>query len=195
MSRRPASLLGIVALVAGALSAAPSAERELAWAPVPSAERRHGEVRVLRRGEAAVVQTVLSSKVLRQVLGRIAEKERRNWPAGAPGHDDAERYVAALAEAGRSAGTTAADGGAADRRRTLLIEFVLTPTEAYVTFAAPEVAADPDGGRLRVGAVRPVFRLDPSRSYVERNMRLIVEDSLGRSSEDAEALIGEAENP
>jgi len=40
-----------------------------------------------------------------------------------------------------------------------------------------------------------VFRLDPSRSYVERNMRLIVEDSLGRSSEDAEALIGEAENP
>ena len=70
-----------------------------ARALVPSSDRPHGEVRLVAVDGEIVVQTVLRSRVLRRVVGRIAAKERSGCPPGSAGGEDAERYVAGLAEA------------------------------------------------------------------------------------------------
>src|SRR5690606_36409849 len=61
-----------------------------------------GEVRLLKRGEdAAVVQTLLYTSMLRRVVGEIGKKEKANWPSSQPGHEDSARYMDALTEAQR----------------------------------------------------------------------------------------------
>ena len=71
-------------------------DRVLERAYVPSASDKVGEVRLIRRGGADVVQTLLYSKILSRVVAEIRKKELANWPQGAPFHDDALRYVAIL---------------------------------------------------------------------------------------------------
>ena len=179
-------------VVAAALTVAVAADDvELAWTAVPSEARRHGEVRVVRRGDETVVQTVLSSRVLRQVARKIADKERHNWPVGAPGHDDAERYVAALASAIEALSPVPEGASGEARRRTLLIEFVDGPHGPRVVMGEPQVAGDA-AGRLRVEAVRPILVLEPPVEYVVRNQRLIVEDSFGLDEAQAVDLLGRA---
>lgn len=165
-----------------------SSDEERAWAPVPDAERRHGEVRLLRRGRAAVVQTVLHSKVLPQVLGRIAEKEHRNWDGSPTGREDSERYVAALRDVLPRVGVPTEADPEGERRRSLLIEFVLAPDVDVVLLGAP-VVEETAGGRFVPRAVDPLARLDLGRPYVRRDMELILEDALGMTAGEArEAL-------
>ena len=164
---------------------------ELGWAAVPSEARRHGEVRVLRRDDTTVVQTVLSSRVLRQVARKIAAKEMHNWPADVPGHDDAERYVAALVSA-IEALPPVPDGATGDaRRRSLVIEFVDGPQGPRVLIGDPDVAVDVEG-RLRVDGIRPILTLEPPLDYLRRNQRLIIEDSFGVSESEASDLLARA---
>jgi hypothetical protein len=151
---------------------------------VPSADRRHGEVRIVHRGPHVVVQTLLYSKVLSRVIGEIAEKEARGWPDGKAGHEDSRRYVEALRRARDEAPKTGAD----DRRRKLRIDFVDGAPAPFVAITGVEL--EEQGSALRIAGTRePTMILDLSATYVRANMRLIVADAFHVSAAEAEAML------
>jgi hypothetical protein len=196
--RRPFRRFPTVALLATliALGAGPTArgaggtEHEIARVPVPSAERPHGEVVVLVRDDVRIVRTVLHSKVLRQVAGRIAGKERAGWPEGEPGRSDSDRYVEALGDGIAALPPVPAGSAGDDRKRSYLIEFVHGPGTSRVLLAPVRVEVT-DDGHLTVAAVGPERReLDLSPAYVERNQRLIVEDAFRVDADAATRTLG-----
>jgi hypothetical protein len=159
---------------------------------VPSAERPQGEVRIVRRGGHVVVQTVLYTRVLKRVVGAILDKERHNWPAGAAGHADAERYAAAL-EAFRRAAAERPDqvGAEVDRRVRALIEFIDAPGEPLVAIGGVTLEGTGAAVRVRARAAPAVLAL--SADYVRRNMALIVADAFSlKPGEAAARLVGAA---
>jgi hypothetical protein len=155
-------------------------DRQVNRAFVPSPQDKVGEVRLLRRGDADVVQTLLYTKILRRVVGEIRKKERANWPPGVAGQADAERYIEALSQAQE---TVWARVPKFDRSgnplQTLLIELILSERAAVVLLASYE--AMKVAGEIQVTARQPLAVLELSRPYVHRNMRLIVADSFGVS--------------
>ena len=151
---------------------------------VPSPERRVGEVRILRRGEATVVQTLLYSKLLSRVVGEIRKKEHANWP----GSPDAAAYLEALAKVQQTIWSRLpSNQRVADRRQKLWIDFVLAPGVALIGIGAFEM--EEKDGEVRVVSLEPLVVLEPSRAYVERNQRLIAADSF--QVEDAAAPVPE----
>ena len=157
----------------------------VAATPVPSPERPVGEVRLLRRGAAAVVQTVLDTALLPRVVAEIRNKEAANWPEGRPGRDDSARYVAALEEvSGAVRSQQPRDPRRRHRRLHLLIEFALSADRAAVAISGWE--------RTDAGAVQraePSVVLQPSRDYVRANMRLIAADSFHVDGRALDALL------
>ena len=143
---------------------------------VPDAMRKVGEVRLVRRGVAVVVQTLLATKVLPRVVAEIGKKEAGNWPPGAAGREDMERYVAAIERAAgalRAARDERQDG---DRRVRMVIELVATPEVAGLmvgTFGGTEV-----DGTLQPTERRPLETMALRKTYVFRNMRLILADAF-----------------
>lgn len=165
------------------------ADRLIARVEVPSAARKVGEVRLLRRGDADVVQTLLYTKVLSQVVGEIRKKELANWPPGNAGNVDAVRYADALdAERQRIWSEQPKDEKRADRRQKMLIEFVLDDRHALVALGTFDM--DESGEMPRLTARRPRVILEPARDYVQRNMHLIAADSFGRDGAELDALLG-----
>jgi len=147
---------------------------------VPSPEQKVGEVRLVRRGDYDVVQTLLYTKVLSRVVAEIRKKELAGWPDG-PGHDDSLRYVEALEGVRRTIwNRMPRDKQIADRRQKLWIEFVLGERAAAVALGAFEMddGIDAADGGVRVRTREPLVVLEPSRAYVHRNMRLIAADSF-----------------
>ena len=147
---------------------------------VPSPEEKVGEVRLVRRGDYDVVQTLLYTKVLSRVVAEIRKKELAGWPDG-PGHDDSLRYVEALEGVRRTIwNRMPRDKQIADRRQKLWIEFVLGERAAAVALGAFEMddGIDAADGGVRVRTREPLVVLEPSRAYVHRNMRLIAADSF-----------------
>jgi predicted RND superfamily exporter protein len=152
-------------------------ERRWARTFVPDETRKVGEVRLVTRGDADVVETLLYTRLLRRVVREIRAKEMANWPDGAPGHADAVRYCDALEAAERRLrGEPDAGTSGDDRTRRLLIEFVLTPTQAAIVLSRFEASGDP--ADLRITGREPLAVLEPSRDYVRRNMRLIAADAF-----------------
>jgi len=152
-------------------------------APVPSAQRPQGEVRIVRRGGHVVVQTILDTRVLKRVLGAVSDKERRNWPAGTAGHADMERYVAALEQFRRAAAERPDQAGAeVDRRVQALIEFIDASGGPLVAIGGVTLAEDggPAGtaAAVRIRARSAPVLLNLSADYVRRNMTLIVADAF-----------------
>lgn len=169
---RSAALL-LVALAAVARADGPADDILVTHAFVPSSSRRVGEVRIVQRGDAAVVQTLLYTSLLQRAVDAIRDKEQANWPADRPEHGDARRYLEALdAQAARVLAAPAPD----DRRRRLLIEFVLAGPQATVVVGDFDMSGDDDA--VRVTARRPVETLALSPAYVRRNMQLIVADAF-----------------
>jgi hypothetical protein len=143
---------------------------------VPDAARRVGEVRLVTRGNATVVQTVLATKVLGRVVAEITQKELDNWPPDRPGVADRVRYVEALGLAAREleAARAAAPGG--ERRLRLLIELGASPDASGLVLATFD-PGDSDSPETLPG--RRVLRsLVLGRDYVLRNMRLILADAF-----------------
>lgn len=155
---------------------------------VPSSLFPQAEVRLLRRGGSVVMQTVIVSRFLRQVVGEIRRKESSAWTPGRAGHGDSERYVEALDRACRTieAGFREQDAGSG-RRKSLLIEFVLSREESFVAILDPEVRGD--FGDLRVTSRRLLEVLPLSRLYVSENIHEIAIDSLGWSRREAEEAL------
>ena len=159
---------------------------------VPSPEEKVGEVRLLRRGDYDVVQTLLYTKVLSRVVAEIRKKELAGWPDG-PGHDDSRRYVEALEGVHRTIwNRMPRDTKTADRRQKLWIEFVLGERAAAVALGAFEMddGIDAADGGVRVRTREPLVVLEPSRAYVHRNMRLIAADSFHVEEAALGAVLG-----
>ena len=187
LARLCASLSLFIAVSAGVLAGDDASIR--ARALVPTAGRPHGEIRLAVSDRGVVVQTVLHSRVLRRVVGRIADKERSGWPPDSAGREDAERYVAALADAVDR--LRAAGPPAADRYRSLCIEFFPPQDAGRVVISGARVEASPDGLRL-IEKTEPEIALDVSAEYSGRNRRLIVADAFGLDEAAAADLLDEA---
>jgi hypothetical protein len=158
---------------------------------VPSAERPQGEVRIVRRDGHVVVQTLLYTRVLKRVVREIAQKERRNWPSGVAGHDDMERYVAALETFRREApGPSGSDGQVSDRRVQMLIEFIDAPGDPLVAIGAATFEGSGEKVGIQSRAAPSVPRL--GADYVRRNMALIVADAFAIDAEAATARLAAA---
>jgi hypothetical protein len=154
---------------------------------VPSPERRVGEVRLIRRGDADVAQTLLYTKLLSRVVGEIGRKERANWSED-PAREDARRYVDALAAAQQQIWQRlSASQPPRDRRQKMWIEFVLAPRTSLVAIGSFEM--EESGGEVRVVGREPLVVLDPSREYVRRNIRLIAADSFHVEGDALAALL------
>jgi hypothetical protein len=152
-------------------------DRVVQRAFAPSPEEKVGEVRLIRRGDADVVQTLLYSKLLARVVAEIRRKELANWPAGQPGSEDAQRYVAMLDAVQKKIwDRMPRDEVGADRRQKMGIEFVLTQDAALVVVGA--IAIDEQQSDVRVVRFEPLAAFEPSRDYAQRNMRLIAADSF-----------------
>lgn len=171
---------------AGAGSAAVSVH---ARASVPSEAQKVGEVRLVTRGGATVVQTVIATRAPSRVLAEIREKELRNWPAGSEGRADAERYLEALAQAGSvlqgERERLDPRDPSADRRSRLLIEFQADDVSAGILVATFESSAE---APYEPDAIREIARPLVGGSYVLRNMRLILADAFARPEAGVDEL-------
>lgn len=149
---------------------------------MPAPARKVGEVRLISRGNAVVVQTLLSTRLLSRVIAEIGQKEKRNWPE----NDAASRdYMAALA-AGRLRVEKRDTGGRADRRRRLLIEFAADEKDAVVLVGTYTGGADTADLTPRTREVFSTLALP--RAYVLRNIRLILADSFHLAETDVDRL-------
>jgi hypothetical protein len=182
-------LAGVDRVAAGDLSDA-ARDRIHARTIVPDDTRKLGEVRLVSRAEdAVVVQTLLSTKLLSRVISEIAKKEQRNWPAAE--EDEAagrasgtSEYLAALHAAKTRLD---ADGDAKDdRRRRMLIEFAADASSHAVFIGTFDATGEV--GNLAVTRREVFSTLDVPRSYVLREIRLILADAFDRNESDVDSL-------
>lgn len=155
---------------------------------VPSPVQKVGEVRLIVRGGANVVQTLLYTKVLSRVVGEIRKKEMANWPAERAGHDDAARYVDTLATVQKQIWERVPPNERlGDRRQRMIIEFVLSERAAVVMVGGFDMSES--GTEIRVTRREPMATLELSRDYIKQNMRLIAADSFAVSDSKLETLL------
>ncbi len=198
MTRRHMSTLAGLAVLQLIVGALPSqaADQILRSTPLTSSGRTHGEVRLVVRGNARGVQVLLNSKVLRQVLGRIHEKERNAWPPERAGHEASQRYLTALEAVGD--GLHAAKlrerrnaGAHYDRRSRLLIEFLWSRDSHSVLLGVPLL--ENQGQSESIAEIAPLAQLDLSGEYVRRNILIIAAEHFELTEAEAARLLGVGE--
>jgi hypothetical protein len=154
-----------------------SADRTLRTALVPSERNVHGEVRLIRRGEAWVLQTLIDSPQLRRGVQRMRKKELWAWPASEPGHQDSERYLEGLEIArDRVLEDFEARSDRSARAQQMLIELVLAPRSALWAFY--EVETERSGDRWTLLGRRPIVVREADRSYLRRAFLLQAEEGF-----------------
>jgi len=192
----PAALLATTLAAAPAASSAPptlpaglldaSADKVLSRIVVPDPSRRVGEVRLIARGGAVVVQTLLSTKVLARVVAEIHKKEEAAWPPGSATSADSRDYLEALDALLHDLETHQPAVTWAERRRRMLIEFVADDSSAGVILGGWD--GDDVDGALNPAERKAMKLLVPARQYVLRNMRLILIDSFHVADADLDRL-------
>jgi hypothetical protein len=157
-------------------------------AKVPSALFPQAEVRLIRRDGFVVMQTVIVSRWFKRVVGSIRRKESSVWTPGRAEHGDSERYVDALERAYRTVeGRFRKQETRGDRRRKMLIEFILSGETAIVAFLDPDIEGD--FGGFRIGRRELLEILPLSRHYVRENMHEIAIDSMDLRRREAEETL------
>ena len=144
---------------------------------VPAEEQPVGEVRLIRRGQAVVMQTVLHTALLKRVVAEIRKKELASWPPDRIGHDDAQEYIDAITTAQQriqERNRQKEDHG--DRRQKMLIEFILTEKASIVAISEPEL--EEKSGHMRVISRHPIAILELSRTFVRGDIYEIAWDAL-----------------
>ncbi|HXC49561.1 MAG TPA: hypothetical protein VN634_01635 [Candidatus Limnocylindrales bacterium] len=188
-----AVLLAAVATASTNLNDASSDKIE-ASTIVPDPVRRVGEVRLLARGDAVVVQTLLSTKVLSRVLAEIAKKEEHNWPTAqkladsdaAPVASGTTEYLAALDAARQRLEASASDSDSPERRRRVLIEFAASANDQAVFVGTFQAAGDV--GHLDLKSREIFSTLALPRAYILREIRLILADSFDVAEDQVDRL-------
>jgi hypothetical protein len=150
---------------------------------IPSPQNRHGEVRLVRRGEAHVVQTLLYSTMLRRGLKGIRNKELAAWPAESPHHGDSVRYLELMKDA--EARVLEKPGDGADRRARMLIEFISEGDRGFVATYAPEIRGERD--HVEISSAEKIGGAVVSPEYVHRAMDLMMESAF-KPGPDAASL-------
>ena len=155
---------------------------------VPTEEQPVGEVRLIRRGQAVVMQTVLHTALLKRVVAEIRKKELASWPPDRKGHDDAREYIDAITTAQQriqERHRRREDRG--DRRQKMLIEFILSGRASIVAISEPELGEKI--GHMRVTSRRPIATLELSRTYVRGNIYEIAWDALRLDRKESRKLL------
>lgn len=165
----------------------PAADRIVQRAWVPSAEQPQGEVRLIARGGALVMQTALSSKLLRRVAAAIIEKEERSWPEERGGFVDSQRYRETLSKAVEAVQRDSRAHPRPDRRQQLLIEFVAAGGNTFYAIYLPEVNEGAEG--REIAGRKLLFIEAASPLYVRGNLLEIAMDSFHLDRDEAEQLI------
>jgi hypothetical protein len=164
----------------------PSHDRIVRRASIPSDERTHGEVRIVRRGDATVVQTLLFTNALRRGIQQMKKKELYHWPAGREGRDDSQAFLAELDRAADAVSRDALPRGS-DPRRKLLIEIALSEGSARFALYAPELRRM--DGELALSTARLLAAKEVSRAYADRAQRLMVATAFHLPEAEAEAAL------
>lgn len=165
-------------------------DRLINTALVPAGPPYQGEVRIIRRDSALVVQTLLYSKVMQRVVGAIQRKELEEWPEEKVGSVDSRRYTEELARAYHLVLDRAKkmqNPGDRERHIQLMIEFVIDEKQSYVALYAPTLTRE--GERLVLQKKELLKKLPLSRSYVNENMHLIIQDSFQVEADKAVELL------
>jgi hypothetical protein len=151
-----------------------SSDRILRRAFIPSDRNVHGEVRLIRRGEAWVLQTLIQSPQLRRGVQRMRKQELYSWPASEPGHEDSTRYLEDL-EAAKDHAIAELEqrDDRSQRAQQMLIELILGPDAALWAFY--EVATGHEGSEPVIGDKEPISVRPASRTYLHRAFRLQAE--------------------
>jgi hypothetical protein len=163
------------------------ADRVLRRAFLPSASNVHGELRIVRRGDAACVQTLLYSKALRRGLQAIQRKELAQWPPGMPGQADSATYLAALSRARTIVLQRFDAQPAADRRQKMLIEFVLSGSTGLFALYAVELSGE--GADVHIERKEPLEVHEASAAYLARAMRGMAESAFHEAVPELEQLL------
>ena len=156
---------------------------------IPSPERIHGEVRLLRYNHEVCLQILLFSPSLRRGLRAMREKELHAWPANRPGFEDSSRYLEALDRARvqilrqfeRRADTT-------DLRQKMLIELFLSANDSYYVLSALEIKEEKEG--VAIDEKSPLVVATASHDYVQRAMALMAKEAFGPLDDHLRGLLG-----
>lgn len=183
-----AIILLLAALPAGM---ARSGEPWLARAFIPSSNNVHGEVRLLKRGDTACVQTLLYSKYLRRGLHEMAKQERLAWPVGWPCAGASSNYLADLDMVKTAVlGDAAPATNEVPEVQRMLIEFTFSPTGTGHTVGDPDLAGPPEALAVAHTRLRQTREAPPY--YVSRAMWLMSRRAFDLSDDDLRGLLESA---
>lgn len=189
-------LTALTPFVSGAREAGSRYAEQLDWTQdqivkrvvVPSRDEPQGEVRLIRRHDLLVVQTLLSSRILKRVVAAIDAKERRSWPEAREGHVASIRYREELFRATEKAWEVFRQRGNRDEtRQALAIEFILGNEKSLIALSLPQIAGE--YGALRLTDKRPVKVWRVSGDYVRENALEIIKDSFHLDDAEARELL------
>ncbi len=140
---------------------------------VPNRVIPQGEVRLVRRGGTAVVQTVLQTRFGKRVMNRITHNELRNWGD----HRDAASYIDALEDAfAEYEKLRSAEG----KQMALVIDFVDSPVSARVEFSFSMASHEKHGFDIQPSAT---WRsLTVSRDYLRKDQEYILTNSFKKGA-------------
>ena len=150
--------------------------------PVPNRLLKQGEVRLLQRDGAVVVQTALRSGHIEKVCEKIVSAEKKNWPDFDPDVSDRIRYSETL--------LLECDRAKKERKGNveLLIEFSARDQEVSVGFYTP--VYETRKGKLVIVGKRLLQQLPLSTRYVRENMELILMDAFSWKPARVRAVLG-----
>lgn len=166
----------------------PGDDRVVTRIVVPSPEKPHGEVQVIRRGDLLVVQTLLASRILKKVVAVIDQKEQRRWPESRQGHLDSRRYREELFRATTEIWHRFRQrSDQNEKRQYLVIEFILGPKQSMIALSLPQVVGEYGQLQLIDKSELAVWR--SSEQYVANNIREIIQDSFDLDAAATEKLL------
>lgn len=186
------SLALVVAILSGASATrGDDGGERLAAALIPSPESIHGEVRLIRRENAACVQTLLHTPSFRKGIREIIARESEHWPEGKPGSEDSLRYRKELEQVKQTILQETDANRKPGAPYTLLIEFRYQTGASRILFARAEVDWQPEE-TFRILSQSPLSELNVSDTYMSRAMRIITTAALTPDRKDVVALLESA---
>jgi hypothetical protein len=147
----------------------------MARAYVPNRTIPQGEVRLVQRDGAAVVQSVLHTRFGKLAKKRITDKELKNWGD----HRDATSYISAVEDAfNEYEKCRSAEGN----QMALVIDFVDGPVSARVEFSFVHVSREKHGFDIRPSTI---WRSLPvTRDYLRKDQEYILADAFQEDSDE-----------
>jgi hypothetical protein len=149
---------------------------------VPSKKKPQGEIQLVKRGRAWVLQSIFYTKYPTRFLKEVKKKEAKAWPKkDMPGKADSDRYLKGLEKAIETIKAAYAKDKPEDKRRKLLVELVFSAAHNFVVFSTVKLEKKAD--RETIASATPIAITALSSEYLRREITLIAEDSFKYSAE------------